>query len=71
MELGGQQKIRCDRTGLIAEIEFKTKPMFGGDVNKIKGCIRSIKDESKVFYTFEGKWDEVITMKDSRGVRLC
>jgi hypothetical protein len=67
MELGGKQTIKCEKTGLICEVEFKTKPMFGGDVNKVKGCIRSIKDERQVFYTFEGKWDSVINMKDSRG----
>lgn len=67
MELGGKQTIKCEKSGLICEIEFKTKPMFGGDYNRIAGKIRSIKDESKVFYSFEGKWDGVITFKDAKG----
>lgn len=64
MELGGTQTITCKQSGYVAEIEFLTKPMFGGDYNRLKGVIR--KDKT-ILYTFEGKWDSVITIKDFNG----
>jgi oxysterol-binding protein-related protein 8 len=64
MELGGKQKIVCEKTGLTAEIEFRTKPMFGGDYNRVRGKIEDSKGNS--LYTFEGKWDSDIQLKNTQ-----
>jgi hypothetical protein len=63
MELGGKQTIVCKETGLMAEIEFVTKPFIGGDYNRIKGTIKDLQGK-KEFYELEGKWDSMITIKE-------
>jgi len=37
------------------EIEFKTKPFFGGDYNLVAG---KIMHKKKILFTFNGKWDK-------------
>jgi len=70
MELGDKKTIVCKKTGITAEIEFKTKPFIGGEYNKLKGkIIRKSKDgktPDQVLYTFEGGWDKVIKIKDDK-----
>jgi len=63
MELGGKQTIVCKDTGLMAEIEFITKPFIGGDYNRLKGVIKDANGK-KEFYEIEGKWDSRIMIKD-------
>ena len=36
VELGGKVNIQCPKTGYVANIEFKCKPFFSSDVNKVK-----------------------------------
>eukprot|EP00126_Sphaerothecum_destruens_P009676 Sdes_comp20558_c1_seq4m15372 len=35
MELGGKSSIECKQTGYRSEVEFKTKPIFGGDWHEV------------------------------------
>ncbi len=35
VELGGKVNIQCPKTGYVANIEFKCKPFFSSDVNKV------------------------------------
>ncbi|KJE95179.1 oxysterol binding protein [Capsaspora owczarzaki ATCC 30864] len=58
MEMGGTPSIICAQTGLKAELEFKLKPMFGGDINGLKGKIKDATD--RVLRTVNGRWDQTI-----------
>jgi len=71
MELGGEVTVKCERTGLEAIIEFKTKPWVGGDYNRIEGKIMQYEGQGKkmktsTLYVIRGKWDGVITIKGSK-----
>ncbi|RCN32197.1 hypothetical protein ANCCAN_22010 [Ancylostoma caninum] len=37
VELGGKVKITCEKTGYYADIDFLTKPFFGGKPHRIQG----------------------------------
>jgi oxysterol-binding protein-related protein 9/10/11 len=37
VELGGKVNIQCPKTGYVANIEFKCKPFFSSEVNKVRG----------------------------------
>jgi len=63
MELGGMVYITCKQTNLKAEIEFKTKPYFGGGYNQIGGKIKETSGKKRVLYTLQGQWDKEITIK--------
>ena len=55
MELCGQTKIVCEKTGIEAIVEFKPKPMWGGEANEVEV---DIKKKGKSLYTVTGKWDD-------------
>lgn len=63
MELGDHSTVRCEKTGLVADIEFKTKGFIGGKYDVIHGVIRNEKTGDKL-YDIEGKWNEKMTIKD-------
>jgi hypothetical protein len=63
MEIGGTVYITCEKTGLQAEIEFKTKPYFGGGYNHVAGKIKETSGKKKTLYTISGKWDDEIFIK--------
>ncbi|KAI6230142.1 Oxysterol-binding protein-related protein 9 [Aphelenchoides fujianensis] len=66
VELGGKVEVRCEDTGYHAEIEFLTKPLFGGKPHKIAGNIfkRGLK---KPIMTLRGEWNGVIHAKRMHG----
>jgi len=41
VELGGKVNIQCPKTGYMANIEFKCKPFFSSEVNKVMMCVRA------------------------------
>ena len=43
IELGGTVTITCPQTGYHADIDFLTKPFYGGKRNKIQGEVGVIK----------------------------
>mmetsp|Transcript_24901 Transcript_24901/g.41004 ORF Transcript_24901/g.41004 Transcript_24901/m.41004 type:complete len:548 (-) Transcript_24901:759-2402(-) len=59
MEIGGSVTIRCRKTNLCCNLDFRTKGFFTGEYNRVKG---SIKDEESgnQLYTIEGYWDSTI-----------
>jgi len=63
MEIGGTVSITCEKTGLQTEIEFKTKPYFGGGYNYVSGKIREMTGKKKTLYTLSGKWDTEVLIK--------
>ena len=39
IELGGKCEIQCSKTGYSAALEFKCKPFFSSDMNKVKNTV--------------------------------
>lgn len=62
MEYGGKTSIVCEQTGLAADIEFKTKPFFGGEYNHVNARIK--RKNGTVLYTIHGKWNEAFYIKE-------
>jgi oxysterol-binding protein-related protein 8 len=61
-ELGDHAYVRCPETGMVADIEFKTKGYFSGGYNAIGG---HIKDKSgKNLFELSGSWNEDMYIKD-------
>lgn len=63
MELGDHSTIRCEKTGYVADIEFKTKGFIGGKYDQIHGVIKNESTNEKL-YEIEGKWNEKMTLKN-------
>lgn len=40
IELGGSVEIKCPQTGYYANVEFLTKPFYGGKRNKVSAEVR-------------------------------
>ncbi|KAF2644419.1 hypothetical protein P280DRAFT_170986 [Massarina eburnea CBS 473.64] len=61
-ELGDHSYIRCPETGMVADLEFKTKGYFGGTYNAIGGFIS---DKSGThLYELSGLWNQEMYIKD-------
>lgn len=67
-ELGDHSFIRCPETGLIADIDFKTKGYFGGTYNAIGGNIKNEKTGETLF-ELSGMWSGEMVVKDIRVFR--
>uniref|UniRef100_A0A0R3RQD6 Oxysterol-binding protein n=1 Tax=Elaeophora elaphi TaxID=1147741 RepID=A0A0R3RQD6_9BILA len=66
IELGGKVTVNCVKTGYSAEIDFLTKPFFGGKAHRINGSIyRS--GFKKPILIIKGEWNGVITAKPLNG----
>tara|TARA_R110002003_G_scaffold140_25_gene12908 strand:+ start:2071 stop:2352 length:282 start_codon:yes stop_codon:yes gene_type:complete len=61
-ELGDHAYIRCPETGMVADLEFKTRGYFSGTYNAIGGFIKD--SQGKNLYEFSGLWNEVMYIKD-------
>lgn len=62
VELGGTCQITCNKTGYSANIEFLTKPFYGGKKHRISAEILN-PGEKKPVLTVEGEWNGVMTAK--------
>lgn len=62
IELGDHMIIKCPSTGLSIDIEFKTKGFISGTYDAIEGVLKNDKNES--LYSIQGKWNDVITIKN-------
>jgi oxysterol-binding protein-related protein 8 len=65
-ELGDHSMIRCEKTGLVADIEFKTKGFISGTYNAISGKIRRDSPNGEALYEISGKWTEEMWSKNLR-----
>lgn len=63
MELGDHSTVRCEKTDLVADIEFKTKGFIGGKYDIIHGSIKRESSGEKL-YEIDGKWNEKMTIKN-------
>lgn len=61
-ELGGSVEIRCPQTGHYANIEFLTKPFYGGKRNKVTAEIYA-PSEKKPFVSIAGEWTGLMEAK--------
>lgn len=62
-ELGDHSFVRCPESGLVADIEFKTKGYFSGTYNAIGGFIKEAKTD-KNLYELSGLWSGEMYIKD-------
>lgn len=62
-ELGDHSFVRCPESGLIADLEFKTKGWVGGGYNAIGGFIKDTKTDKNLF-ELSGHWNEEMYIKD-------
>lgn len=62
-ELGDHSFVRCPESGLVADLEFKTKGWVGGSYNAIGGFIKDTKTEKNLF-ELSGHWNEEMYIKD-------
>jgi hypothetical protein len=63
MEMGGKTSITCMKTGLVTELEFKTKPFFGGEYNVVTG---KIKKKNNTLFQVRGKWNDKIYIRPKK-----
>jgi hypothetical protein len=61
-ELGDHAYIRCPETGLVADLEFKTRGYFSGTYNAIGGFIKDA--QGKQLFELSGLWNEEMYIKD-------
>lgn len=71
IELGGNVSITCPKTGYQADLDFMTKPFYGGKRNRINGEIFA-PNEKKPFITISGEWSGLMEAKwtDSKKTEL-
>ncbi|KAH8297393.1 hypothetical protein KR044_011214 [Drosophila immigrans] len=62
IELGGSVEIKCPQTGYYANVEFLTKPFYGGKRNKVSAEIYSPNDK-KPFVSIAGEWSGLMEAK--------
>nr|KAG5711752.1 hypothetical protein BaRGS_023516 [Batillaria attramentaria] len=67
VELGGKVQITCAKTGYNANIEFHTKPFYGGKKHRITGEIFE-PNVKKPFVTIDGEWNGAMYAKYSTGM---
>ncbi|RWS15459.1 oxysterol-binding protein-related protein 9-like isoform X3 [Dinothrombium tinctorium] len=65
VELGGAVAINCPQTGYSANIEFLTKPFYGGKKHRICGEI--LNSSKKPIMSINGEWNGVMYAKKSNG----
>jgi hypothetical protein len=61
-ELGDHAYIRCPETGMVADLEFKTRGYFSGTYNAIGGYIKD--SHGKNLFELSGLWNEEMYIKD-------
>jgi hypothetical protein len=62
-ELGDHAFLRSPESGLMADIEFKTKGYFGGTYNAIAGYIKDTKTDKNLF-ELSGFWNGEMFIKN-------
>uniref|UniRef100_A0A6M2DN08 Oxysterol-binding protein n=1 Tax=Xenopsylla cheopis TaxID=163159 RepID=A0A6M2DN08_XENCH len=67
IELGGSVTISCAQTGYHANIEFLTKPFYGGKKHKITADVFSPVDKKKAFLSIAGEWNSRMDAKWNDG----
>eukprot|EP01137_Pigoraptor_chileana_P033122 Opistho-2@23563 len=63
MEMAGHVSITCPKTNYTAEIEFRAKPMIGGEYNTLRGKIRCGKE---TIFNIQGAYDGQIEIVNAQ-----
>ncbi|GFT90384.1 oxysterol-binding protein-related protein 9 [Nephila pilipes] len=66
IELGGSITVNCLQTGYHANVEFHTRPIYGGKKHRITAELFS-PTEKKSFLTVTGEWNGIMEAKWSTG----
>lgn len=61
LELGDVSSVRCAKTGLHCDLEFKTKGFFSGSYNAISGKVKD--KDGNTLYDISGHWNETMYIK--------
>lgn len=61
-ELGDHMLVRCEKSGMEADIEFKTKGFISGDYDTIEG---KIKCDGKTIFLLSGKWNGLMEIEEA------
>lgn len=64
IELGGTVTVTCPQTGYHADIDFLTKPFYGGKRNRITAEVYA-PNEKKSFLSVSGEWSGLMEAKSS------
>lgn len=62
-EIADSCVLTCEHNDLVAEIDFKFKPMWGGSLNNVEG---KIKQSSETIYKLSGKWSDQMFTEDKK-----
>ncbi|OLL24592.1 Oxysterol-binding [Neolecta irregularis DAH-3] len=65
LEFGDSVMVECEKTDLIANIEFKTKGFISGTYDAISGKIQR-KSTGDVLFELSGKWSDQLYIKDTQ-----
>lgn len=65
-ELGDHVVIKCQETGIEADVEFKTKGFISGTYDAIEATVKDTRT-GKTLFVITGKWNDVMTIEDSDG----
>lgn len=63
MELGGSVNIKCAQTQYSANIEFVTKPFYGGKKHRVLGEI--LRPNNEPYLNIDGEWNGVMYSKST------
>lgn len=66
IELGGEVNITCSKTGYFANVEFQTKPFYGGKKHRVSADIFQ-PGEKKSFVNISGEWNGKMNAKWTNG----
>ena len=64
--MGGQVTIACAKSGYTANIDFLTKPFYGGKKHQIQGSIFG--PDKKVLNTLDGDWNRKVAARRLAGL---
>lgn len=62
IELGGTVTVTCPQTGYHADVDFLTKPFYGGKRNRISAEVYA-PNEKKSFLSVSGEWSGLMEAK--------
>ncbi|KAL1449035.1 hypothetical protein WDU94_000273 [Cyamophila willieti] len=66
IELGGSTTIKCVQSGYFANVEFHTKPFYGGKKHRITTEVFA-RNEKKPFLVVQGEWNGAMEAKWADG----
>jgi len=66
IELGGKVEVKCAKTGYTGNVDFHTKPFYGGKKDRVTAEVYAPNDKKPVV-TIQGEWNGVMYAKYASG----